>query len=53
LQAFKNPTATTTNDLNNPVTEQMVQLDAAIHMELWQEGFKAVEDILGLMSHAR
>merc|ERR1719481_148947 len=29
---------------------RLVQLDAAIHMELWQEAYKAVEDIHGLMS---
>lgn len=50
-----NPNANTIN-LNNPETQQMnldtrlVQLDAAIHMELWQEAYKAVEDIHGLMS---
>merc|ERR1712128_248997 len=50
----QNPTANTIN-LNNPETQQMnldtrlVQLDAAIHMELWQEAYKAVEDIHGLM----
>jgi len=42
-------------NLNNAETQQMnldtrlVQLDAAIHMELWQEAYKAVEDIHGLM----
>ena len=51
----QNPTANTIN-LNNPETQQMnldtrlVQLDAAIHMELWQKAYKAVEDIHGLMS---
>lgn len=51
----QNPTANTIN-LNNPDTQQMnldtrlVQLDAAIQMELWQEAYKAVEDIHGLMS---
>ena len=29
---------------------RLVQLDAAIQMELWQEAYKAVEDIHGLMS---
>ena len=29
---------------------RLVQLDATIHMELWQEAYKAVEDIHGLMS---
>jgi len=51
----QNPTANHIN-LNNSETQQMnletrlVQLDAAIQMELWQEAFKAVEDIHGLMS---
>mgnify|MGYP007025678820 FL=1 len=50
-----NPNTNTIN-LNNPETQQMnldtrlVQLDATIHMELWQEAYKAVEDIHGLMS---
>ena len=45
-----------TINLNNPETQQMnldtrlVQLDAAIQMELWQEAYKAVEDIHGLMT---
>ncbi len=49
------PTANSIN-LNNSETQQMnldtrlVQLDAAISMELWQEAYKAVEDIHGLMS---
>ena len=29
---------------------RLVQLDAAIQMELWQEAYKAVEDIHGLMT---
>merc|ERR1719167_506982 len=43
-------------NLNNAETQQMnldtrlAQLDAAIKMELWQEAYKAVEDIHGLMS---
>ena len=51
----QNPTANTIN-LNNAETQQwnldtrLVQLDAAIQMELWQEAYKAVEDIHGLMS---
>jgi len=51
----QNPTANHIN-LNNSETQQMnldtrlVQLDAAIQMELWQEAYKAVEDIHGLMS---
>ena len=50
----QSPTANTIN-LNNADTQQwnldtrLVQLDAAIHMELWQEAYKAVEDIHGLM----
>ena len=45
-----------TINLNNAETQQMnldtrlVQLDAAIQMELWQEAYKAVEDIHGLMT---
>merc|ERR1712226_9917 len=44
-----------TINLNNADTQQMnldtrlVQLDAAIQMELWQEAYKAIEDIHGLM----
>ena len=44
-----------TINLNNAETQQMnldtrlVQLDAAIQMELWQEAYKAIEDIHGLM----
>jgi hypothetical protein len=52
LQAFKNPTAITTN-LNNPETQQMNLDTRVVLLELWQEGFKAVEDIIGLRSHAR
>merc|ERR1712156_764744 len=43
-------------NLNNAETQQMnldtrlAQLDAAIKMELWQEAYKAVEDIHGLMT---
>nr|A7SK48.2 RecName: Full=Eukaryotic translation initiation factor 3 subunit A; Short=eIF3a; AltName: Full=Eukaryotic translation initiation factor 3 subunit 10 [Nematostella vectensis] len=42
-------------NLNNPDSIQMhletrlAQLDSAISMELWQEAFKAVEDVYGLM----
>ena len=48
-----------TINLNNSDTQQMnldtrlVQLDAAIAMELWQEAFKAVEDIHGLMTFSK
>ncbi|KAI8789964.1 eukaryotic translation initiation factor 3 subunit A isoform X2 [Biomphalaria glabrata] len=43
-------------NLNNPESQAMhletrlVQLDSAISMELWQEAFKAVEDIHGLIT---
>merc|ERR1719211_706547 len=49
------PSSAPSINLNNAETQQMnldtrlVQLDAAIHMELWQEAYKAVEDIHGLM----
>merc|ERR1712203_910187 len=48
-----------TINLNNADTQQMnldtrlVQLDAAIKMELWQEAYKAVEDIHGLMTMSK
>ncbi|XP_002738406.1 eukaryotic translation initiation factor 3 subunit A [Saccoglossus kowalevskii] len=43
-------------NLNNPDSQQMhletrlVQLDSAISMELWQEAYKAIEDVHGLMT---
>ncbi|XP_064465879.1 eukaryotic translation initiation factor 3 subunit A-like [Ornithodoros turicata] len=43
-------------NLNNPDSQAMhletrlVQLDSAIQMELWQEAYKATEDIHGLMT---
>ncbi|XP_075698794.1 eukaryotic translation initiation factor 3 subunit A [Rhinoderma darwinii] len=43
-------------NMNNPESQSMhletrlVQLDSAISMELWQEAFKAVEDIHGLFA---
>jgi len=46
-------------NLNNAETQQMnldtrlAQLDAAIKMELWQEAYKAVEDIHGLMTMSK
>ncbi|XP_015928347.1 eukaryotic translation initiation factor 3 subunit A [Parasteatoda tepidariorum] len=46
----------TSVNLNNPESQAMhletrlVQLDSAIQMELWQEAYKAIEDIHGLMS---
>jgi len=46
-------------NLNNPESQSMhletrlVQLDSAISMELWQEAFKAVEDIYDLISMSK
>merc|ERR1712088_129389 len=46
-------------NLNNAETQQMnldtrlAQLEAAIKMELWQEAYKAVEDIHGLMTMSK
>lgn len=46
----------TSVNLNNPESQGMhletrlVQLDSAIQMELWQEAYKAIEDIHGLMN---
>ncbi|KFM57471.1 Eukaryotic translation initiation factor 3 subunit A, partial [Stegodyphus mimosarum] len=46
----------TSINLNNPDSQGMhletrlVQLDSAIQMELWQEAYKAIEDIHGLMT---
>ncbi|OQV11523.1 Eukaryotic translation initiation factor 3 subunit A [Hypsibius exemplaris] len=43
-------------NLNNPETQELnlrtrlVQLDHAISMEMWQEAFRAIEDVHGLMS---
>ena len=31
----------------------MYQLDSAIQMELWQEAYKAIEDIHGLMAMSK
>ncbi|CAH1404282.1 unnamed protein product [Nezara viridula] len=45
--------------LNKPETQQynletrLVQLDSAIQMELWQEAYKAIEDIHGLMNMSK
>ncbi|XP_065319516.1 eukaryotic translation initiation factor 3 subunit A-like isoform X2 [Gordionus sp. m RMFG-2023] len=53
LQKQNNPSIAI--DLNNYETQQMhlntrfIQLDIAIQMELWQETFKVVQDIYGLM----
>ncbi|XP_057379990.1 eukaryotic translation initiation factor 3 subunit A-like [Daphnia carinata] len=52
------PSVTAVN-LSNPETQQMnletrlLQLDFAIQMELWQEAYKAIEDIHGLMILAK
>lgn len=46
----------TSVNLNNPESQQMhletrlCQLDSAIQMELWQEAYKAIEDIHNLMT---
>ncbi|XP_064630088.1 eukaryotic translation initiation factor 3 subunit A-like [Lineus longissimus] len=46
-------------NLNNPESQalhletRLVQLESAIQMELWQEAFKAVEDIYGLVSMSK
>jgi translation initiation factor 3 subunit A len=45
--------------ISKPETQQLnqdtrlVQLDSAIQMELWQEAYKAIEDIHGLMNLAK
>ncbi|XP_074640186.1 eukaryotic translation initiation factor 3 subunit A-like [Tubulanus polymorphus] len=52
----KHQSQQTAINLNNPESQAMhletrlVQLDSAIQMELWQEAFKAVEDVHGLVS---
>ena len=49
----------TSVDLNNPDKQQMnletrlLQLDYAIQMELWQEAFKAIDDVHGLVTLAK
>jgi translation initiation factor 3 subunit A len=54
--ALKQTPSPMTINLNSPETQQMnldtrlIQLDNAIQMELWQEAYKAVEDIHGLMT---
>ncbi|XP_014252767.1 eukaryotic translation initiation factor 3 subunit A [Cimex lectularius] len=52
----KLPTQVANVSLNKAETQQynletrLVQLDSAIQMELWQEAYKAIEDIHGLMN---
>ena len=49
----------TSVDLNNPDKQQMnletrlLQLDYAIQMELWQEAFKAIDHVHGLVTLAK
>ncbi|PSN55197.1 Eukaryotic translation initiation factor 3 subunit A [Blattella germanica] len=52
----KLPAQTANVSIHKPETQQLnldtrlVQLDSAIQMELWQEAYKAIEDIHGLMN---
>lgn len=52
----KLPAQTVNVSIHKPETQQLnldtrlVQLDSAIQMELWQEAYKAIEDIHGLMN---
>ncbi|CAB4061812.1 EIF3A [Lepeophtheirus salmonis] len=52
---IKQTTSPMSINLHNPDTQQLnletrlIQLDAAIQLELWQEAYKAIEDIHGLM----
>lgn len=52
----KLPAQTANVSIQKPETQQLnldtrlVQLDSAIQMELWQEAYKAIEDIHGLMN---
>ncbi|XP_049807625.1 eukaryotic translation initiation factor 3 subunit A [Schistocerca nitens] len=52
----KLPPQTANVSIQKPETQQLnldtrlVQLDSAIQMELWQEAYKAIEDIHGLMN---
>lgn len=56
---FKQPQSSGSINLSSPETQEMnlntrlVQLDSAIQMELWQEAYKAVEDIHGLMTMSK
>lgn len=55
-QIHRHQSQQTSVNLNNPESQAMhletrlVQLDSAIQMELWQEAYKATEDIHGLMT---
>ncbi|CAN8003091.1 unnamed protein product [Ixodes pacificus] len=55
-QIHRHQSQQTAVNLNNPESQAMhletrlVQLDSAIQMELWQEAYKATEDIHGLMT---
>ena len=59
VQSQKYQSQATSIDLNKPETQnnfletRLAQLNHAISMELWQEAYKAVEDIYGLMSLSR
>lgn len=59
VQSQKYQNQATSIDLNKPETQnnyletRLFQLNHAISMELWQEAYKAVEDIYGLMSLSR
>lgn len=59
VQSQKYANQPTSIDLNKPETQnnhletRLYQLNHAISMELWQEAYKAVEDIYGLMSLSR
>ena len=59
VQSQKYANQLTSIDLNKPETQnnhletRLFQLNHAISMELWQEAYKAVEDIYGLMSLSR
>ena len=56
VQSQKYTNQSTSIDLNKPETQnnhletRLIQLNHAISMELWQEAYKAVEDIYGLMN---
>lgn len=56
VQSQKYTNQATSIDLNKPETQnnhletRLIQLNYAISMELWQEAYKAVEDIYGLMN---
>jgi hypothetical protein len=56
VQSQKYTSQATSIDLSKPETQnnhletRLIQLNHAISMELWQEAYKAVEDIYGLMN---